>query len=150
MRVGCCYDRVAFYFLPPWVDPPIPQSCEREHLAIANLEAEWLFSFSIPRPLIKSVSRDQTALYSERIAEGWCSRDCLRSRVDRLRPDARIGRPRRNQPPSHKCRLAEVRSLADDWHGLSKSDVVARNPIVIEWSRASKWSAMIYLRRQSR
>src|SRR6516165_6827136 len=79
----------------------------------------------VSRPLIEAVSRNQTLSRSEWIAEGRCSRDRLRSCIDRLQSDAGISRPGGNQPPSHKCQLTEVGSLADYGNRLSRGDVVA-------------------------
>jgi hypothetical protein len=83
-------------------------------------------------PLIKAVCRNPTASGPDRISERCRGRDRLRPRVDGLRAEAGISGPRRNQAPSDQRQLAEVGSLAYDWHRLSRSDVVARLPVILE------------------
>ena len=70
MRVWCGGDyRAALDVYTLRIDPSIPESGECEHLTIANLEAEWLLGFSVARPLIETIRRNQAALRPDRIAE---------------------------------------------------------------------------------
>ena len=84
-RVRCrCQDRARLDPLPARVFPAIPQSREREQLAVIDFKAVRLFRLARPLPLVKSVRRDEASAAGQRIAECGLRRRRLRSGVNHL------------------------------------------------------------------
>src|ERR1019366_6138372 len=62
-------DRAGLDPLSARVFPAIPQSREREQLAVIDLKTERLLRLATPLPLVKSVRRDEASATAQRIAE---------------------------------------------------------------------------------
>lgn len=58
--------------------PPIPQSSEREHLALIDFKAVGLLRFARARPFVKAVCRDQAPAELKGVAKRRLSGGSLR------------------------------------------------------------------------
>ena len=86
-----------------------------------------------PCAIRKTHPPEMTPPSLQRIAESWFLGDGLGTGVDHHVADAGVLCPERNQTPSHPggeaCRFNSV--LPDNGHALGRSNVVARDPIIV-------------------
>ena len=124
-----------------------PRSRESEHLAIANLEAEWLLHLAVALPFIEwsAGKRQRWVLIGSRKDDVVVivSHRALMVLTPMLGSVAQEGIKPYSSVPTRGG------SLADDGNWLSRSDVVARNPVILE-RNCVECSERICLRRESR
>jgi len=105
-----------------------PEPCERKYFALANFKTVRLLHRPHFPPLVEFIGRDEAAFHKNRISKCRCRRNGFRPCVERFISDAHVSRPRRNQPPTHGCELANLLALflADGQDLLRRRNVVSR------------------------
>jgi hypothetical protein len=129
----CGQNRARLDLLPLSVFPPVPQSREREQLAIIHFKTERLFGCESSFPLIETVTGDQAPAEFQMIAESRLLGGCFRPCVDRACSARGVFSPMRHLAPLHKGKLTNrfLGMLANHRSELSGGDVISRRPVLL-------------------
>ena len=128
-RIGrCCQDRATLDDFSLGTFPLIPQARECKQISFAHFKTIGLLHASHRPPFVETISRDEAPFGQDRISERRRRRDRFRPSIERLIADLHVRRPRRDETPTHCCKLASFFALfsAHSQDRLRRRDVVSR------------------------